>query len=119
MTEQEALVKSEAQSLRDALLLFGPAASHTRKFQFVPSEQLREQAKRLDRLIEQPTATPEARQELQSGFDLVEQVARGMQSPPTYPFVRRQSRPLAEAAWLGRQLEAEVLAHRETIDRLG
>ena len=118
MTEQEAAVKREAQSLQEALEVFGPATSHTSKFQFVPSEQVRDQVERLDRLIQQPKATPEAKRELQNGLDLVERVARGLQSPPAYPFVRRQSRPLAEAAKLGRQLEAEVLVRREAIDRI-
>ncbi len=119
MTEEEEKVKNEAQSLRDTLRLIGPATSHTRKFRFVPSEKVREQAERLDQLVEQPKATPEAKRELQSGLELVEQVARGMKSPPPYPFVRRQPRPRAEAVKLGRKLEAQVKAHRETIDQMG
>jgi hypothetical protein len=123
---QEQVVQREARALRETLRLFEQAATDGGKEHIVPNEPLRLQGHQLERLIERPEATPEARKMLQSSVALAEQIARRLQAPPRPPLIQRilgPARPtreaLADTAKLGKALQEELEQHRKVIEQLG
>jgi hypothetical protein len=126
MDPQEQAVKREAQTLRETLRLFQQAATDGDGIHIVPNEPLRQQGHQLDRLIERPEATPEARKTLQSSVALAEQIAQRLQAPLRPPLKQRilgPARPtrdaLADTAKLGKALHEELEQHRKVIEGLG